>query len=75
MTCATIFSTSVDGARKSRASKAGSGNAFRSSFPDAFNGNSLSTTTAAGIMYDGNNVDANTRNSWESTPDSALGTT
>ncbi|SLJ68227.1 Uncharacterised protein [Mycobacteroides abscessus subsp. abscessus] len=47
---ATAASDHVDGARYSRAAKAGSGSASRSSLPLAVSGTSSSTTTAAGTM-------------------------
>ncbi|SLA56189.1 Uncharacterised protein [Mycobacteroides abscessus subsp. abscessus] len=42
------------GARKDRRSTTGSGNNFRSNFPEAFNGNASNTTNCDGTIYDAN---------------------
>ncbi|MCX6491768.1 MAG: hypothetical protein NTX68_12390 [Rhodococcus sp.] len=50
-TSATVRSMSLVGSRYSVTSNAGSGNAFRSSFPLAPSGNSGSTISVDGTMY------------------------
>ncbi|XGA75432.1 hypothetical protein OGV17_28995 [Rhodococcus qingshengii] len=68
---ATTNSEAEPGARNTRTPKTGSGNAFRSNFPALDNGNSSTTTTTSGTMYDGSTNPTAARAPTESTETSA----
>ncbi|PBI82872.1 hypothetical protein BKP42_68430 [Rhodococcus erythropolis] len=64
---ATTNSEAEPGARNTREPNTGSGNAFRSNFPALDNGNSSTTTTTSGTMYDGSTNPTAARAPTEST--------
>ena len=74
-TPATTTSTAEPGARNSRATTTGSGNAPRSTFPEDVNGNASNTTNTDGTMYDASTSPAATFNPSTSTPPPAAATT
>ncbi|EME19837.1 hypothetical protein G418_17081, partial [Rhodococcus qingshengii BKS 20-40] len=74
-TDATISSTAVTGARNTATSNTGSGNNFRSNFPEALSGNASNTMICDGTIYDGNTTPNESTSAAVSTTAPDAGTT